>query len=212
MANAETVIELLKWPIAFILVAFGALLLLRKNLAVLLDRTKRVSREGLETFEPQAPQATAAPAGSAGADEFLKTFDNPLVREQEALIHKDLKDRHIDDVAGREKVLVRALAATYIRFQFEILYQSIWHSQVKSLQFINGRAEGVVPADLTPFFDEAKKQWPSFFEHYMFDQWFGYMRSQSLVTEIAGRCFISVRGREFLKYLIDTQKTGPLHG
>ena len=49
-------------------------------------------------------------------------------------------------------------------------------------------------------------------ENYPFDRWFGFLRAYNLVLERDATVFITVAGREFLKYLVATGKSGPYHG
>ena len=45
-----------------------------------------------------------------------------------------------------------------------------------------------------------------------YEQWLGFLRSFNLLTQKDSRYFITVAGREFLKYLVAVGKAAPLHG
>ncbi len=63
-----------------------------------------------------------------------------------------------------------------------------------------------------PLYEDAKTNYPSWYQDYSFEQWLGFLRSFNLVTQKDSRYFITVAGREFLKYLIAVGKAAPLHG
>src|SRR5438128_2534522 len=121
-------IATLVWPLVVVVLGFGFMVLFRKPISTLLDRTKRVSRSGLETFE--APQLPAPAEKPDPLKEFMSTYDNQLLLENEAVIVADLKGRGLTDPAAAQKALVRSLAGTQILLLFERVQQLIWASQV----------------------------------------------------------------------------------
>jgi hypothetical protein len=112
----------------------------------------------------------------------------------------------------REKALVRSLASTGLVLHFEQVYGVIWASQVATLYHLNPRAGGADISELIPAYEAAKANYPSMYEKYPFDQWLGFLKAMNLVVEQNSRLFITEDGREFLKYLIATAKTGPFQG
>jgi hypothetical protein len=54
-----------------------------------------------------------------------------------------------------------------------------------------------------PFYTSAAQTFPALYANYSFDQWFGYLRSQGLIREDGDAVSITIRGRDFLKFLID---------
>jgi hypothetical protein len=205
----EKMVAVLVWPVVVLIVTLVALLLFRAPFAALITRTKKVGKSGLETFDSQPPQPTEE---KKGVDEFFRSFDSPLLVEAEQLIIKDLKERKIEASADREKTLVRALASTNIVLHFERVYGVLWASQLACLRYLNPREEGTEVTEVVPFYELGKAEYPSWYENYPFDRWFGFLRSFNLVLERDSHVFITVAGREFLKYLVATGKAGPYHG
>src|SRR5436190_957784 len=62
---------------------------------------------------------------------------------------------------------------------------------------------------LRRFYDEAARQNPEVFKGYPFEQYLSFLEAQFLTETKDGRMMITLAGREFLKYLIDTLKPGP---
>lgn len=205
----EQIVAILAWPAVVLIVALVAIFVFRTQLAALIGRTKRLGKGGLETFDVQPPQSTEE---KKGVDEFFRTFDNPMVIEAEGLILKDLKDRKIEAVPDRERTLIRALAVSNIIQHFERVHGIIWASQLACLQYLNARDDGVDIAELQPLYEAAKAEYPAWYENQPFERWLGFLRVFNLILERDSRVFITVAGREFLKYLVAAGKSGPYHG
>jgi len=205
----EQIVGVIVWPIVVLVVAVVALFLFRAQIDAFIGRTRKVGKGGIETFESQPPQPTE---GKKGVDEFFRSFDSPLLIEAEQLLLKDIEGRKIERGADREKALVRALASTNIVLHFERVYSLLWASQLACLRYLNPRDQGTEVAEIVPFYNLAKADYPTWYENYSFDQWIGFLQAVNLVVERDSRVFITVAGREFLKYLVESGKPGPYYG
>jgi hypothetical protein len=205
----EQIIAILAWPGVVLIIGLVAIFVFRTQLGALIQRTKRIGKTGIETYETQPSQ----PGDDKKAiDEFFRAFDNPLLLEAEQLILKDLKDRKIESTLDREKALVRSLASTNIILHFERVHGLIWASQLSLLRFLNARDTGADIAELVVFYEMGKTGFPDWYESYPFDRWLGFLQSFNLIAKQDSRTFISVAGREFLKYLVASGKSGPAYG
>jgi hypothetical protein len=204
------VIEAIVWPAAVVILGFGFMVMYRTPIRALLDRTKHVGRTGLETFEP--PQLPAAPEKPDPLAEFLGTYDNPLLKQQEVVITADLTQRGLNDPQAAQRALVRSLAGTQILLAFEKIQGGIWASQVTLLTYLNSRTAPINLAEARTFYDAAAKQYPEMYEHYPFENWVGYLTSYTLVELQGDRVAISRVGREFLKWRLEEGKAGPFYG
>ena len=82
----------------------------------------------------------------------------------------------------------------------------------KGSRFLNAWDEGAQISELTSFYEAAKVMYPLWYQNYPFERWIGFLESFNLILRRESRCFITIAGREFLKYLVGTGKTGPFHG
>jgi hypothetical protein len=205
----EQLVGILAWPGVVLITALIALFLFRAPLTALIHRTKSVGKTGLETYEAQP----AKPGDETKAiEEFFRTFDNPLILEAEALIQNDLKQRKIESPSDKERALIRSLASTNIILHFERVHSLIWASQLALLRFLNARDDGANVSHAIGFYEMGKKEFPAWYESYQIDQWLGFLESNNLIAKRDSRIFISIGGREFLKYLIAVGRPGPSYG
>lgn len=205
----EQIVAVIAWPVVVLILGLVTVFLFRTQFSAFIGRTKKVGKGGIETFENQPTQPTNE---EKGIEEFFRGFDSPLLVEAESLILKDLGDRKIEGSGDREKALVRSLASTTIVLHFERVYGLLWASQLACLRYLNPRDQGTQVTDIVPFYDLARATYQSLYENYSFERWLAFLRISNLVREVDSHVFITVGGREFLKYLIATGKAGPYHG
>ncbi len=83
----------------------------------------------------------------------------------------------------------------------------------KGSRFLNARDEGTQFSELTPFYEAAEVMYPLWYQNHPFERWIGFLESFNLLILLReSRFFITIAGREPLKYLVGTGKTGPFHG
>ena len=197
------------WPAVALLLGFGFFIIFRKPISSILDRTRKVGKGGLETFDtPQLPAPAEKPDPLA---EFMGTYDNPLLRDQEVAILNDLKARGFADAAA-QKALVRSLAGTQILLHFENISASIWASQIDLLAYLNSRPAGAAIKEVRPFYENARKQYPAAYQSYQFEAWLSFIESFNLIERGEGMVLLTKVGREFLKWRIEVGRAGPFFG
>ena len=180
------------------------------QLRSLIARTKKFGRgiwEGQET-----PQVPAPPGHESPADQFFKTFENQLLLQQEDVIESDLQQRKLEAPGDREKALIKSLAATQIGFHFEKVAASIWASQLALLVHLNTRLAGDDPVSLKMFYDQAAKAYPQLYQNYSYDGYLQFLQSHGLIERAGQAVTITLAGREFLKYLLDSRRVLPAYG
>jgi len=205
----EQSIAALAWPGAVVILGCLVLILFRAQISALIGRTMKVGKSGIEIFEHQLAQPTDE---KKGIDEFLRGFDNAFLLEAEQLILKNMEDRKIKDPANREKALVRSYASNKILLLFERAYVALWASQLTSLRYLNLFDQGTELTEIVTFYEDAKAKYPIWYENYSFERWLEFLRSYNLVGRRNAHVFITVAGREFLKYLAAAGKTDPYEG
>jgi hypothetical protein len=194
------------WPVVVLVFGIVFIFAFYGPIGRFLDRASRIGPQGVETGSATAQEKSlqreqTSESLSSQADEFLRLFDSKMLLEAEGAVRADLAKRNITNPGERERVLVRLVAAAGAGFVFERIYNQIFGSQIKALQALNASA---LPRDgIEPFYRAAKAENPNFYSNYSFDQWFNFMVSHTLIAMMDGNTVgITVRGREFLKFLI----------
>lgn len=191
------------WPVTVLIIAIFALIVFKTQLARLIDRTTSVSKAGIiATGMPQ--ESGTQPKASIVADFLKKTFDNALLVELEEVVTKQVDALNPTSETERSRLLLRLMAATTIARAFDLTYYHIFGSQIVALQYLNEARGITVPAtDLKQFYDSAKNSDPAFYGEYAFEGWLSFLQSGVLVRRDGPNVAITVRGTEFLKYLVD---------
>ena len=208
----ETVIEalqILAWPAAVLVITVIGFFVFRKNIAGLLDRTRRVGPTGLavdapaqvQAPPPDVPRAPAAVPPAQGAQgDAQQAFMNPLlVRVGQELLQGVQALRG----AEREQFIVRAWARAAIELHFERVWAGIYRSQFDALEFLNAVPEGILRDQLKqPFYDAAALRYPDTYANYTFDQWLGFLVRSGLVSVEGNNVVLNLDGREFLAFAV----------
>ena len=197
------------WPISVVIIALFFMVQFKEPIGALLSKTKKIGKSGLETHD--YAQIPADVESKQAIEEFMATFDNPLLKENEDNIDQDLAERGLTG-ADAQRALVRSLAGTQILLGFEKVQTTIFASQIDLLTHLNGAAAGIDIAQAVEFFDDAAAEYPNLYENRSFEEWLTYLSSWGLVGIEDQRLTISQVGREFLKWRLSEGRIGPAVG
>jgi len=194
--------EVLVWPAVVLILGIFAIFMFKKPITRFIDRTEKVSKRGIQTKKVQEQYLESKKSRVA---DFLKNFDNQLLVETEKRISESLENLQPKDTEEREKYLRRILAETITASSFEKIYCSIYNSQLRTLGYLNENRNknNTINDDIRIFYNEAVKNYPSYYESYSFDEWLNYLISWNLVLKNDSNISITLFGKEFLKYIID---------
>lgn len=193
--------EQFAWPLVGLILGIIILFVFKKPVSRLIDRTEKVSKEGLQAhgMHEQQPEKPASKV-----EESLKVYDNQIVLETERLIKTNLDNLHPRDAEERERFLLRNFAQALLTLSFEQTYYAIYGSQIAALSFLNNkRFSPITIDDIRPFYDGALKSNPDFYKNISFESWLGYMVVTALVQRNVNDVSITMRGKEFLKFIIE---------
>lgn len=145
-----------------------------------------------------SPQDIVVKRESGDVEEFYRTYDNVILLECETNVKKEsVKYKSGDD---REKFLTRWFSAVTIGMYFENTWLRILGSQIRALEQLNRNSTSL---DIVrTFYDGALKENPLVYAGFPFETWFWFLTSETLVLQNGLTISITVRGREFLKYLV----------
>jgi hypothetical protein len=87
---------------------------------------------------------------------------------------------------------------------FENNYAVSFGSQLKTLHDLNEKPAGIRIEDLRPYYSRGLETIPLEFRDRSFDAWLGWLRDTAILVRQEGDfAFITVRGHEFLKYILE---------
>jgi hypothetical protein len=162
------------------------------------NRKKGKQGQNTQTQMAAAPAAVVPQTQYKNAEEFYRTYDNSMLIEAEGHIRRE-SDQYKPGTE-RERFLVRNLASFAITYVFDVVWYTIFGSQLKALQQLNARPSSLV--QIRSFYDQASEAYPSMYPNYAFDAWLYYLQSWFLIVQNGDVFSISIRGKEFLKYLV----------
>jgi hypothetical protein len=158
-------------------------------------------------FFPQQPdQSTDLASVDLSVKEVNDLFGgiNPRFRDD---IEKAVRTQveRVPTGAERETYMIRGLVLCISGIMLEGIWNGIFRSQILALQKLN---DGGLKRDgVFPFYTKAAADNPAVYKDYTFDQWLGYMRSQTLIREDGDIINITVKGQSFLKFLLDDHRS-----
>jgi len=196
-------IDTIKWPIVFII----GLLLLRKPLVNLINRITKVGY-GNKTLEAnqQTVLKKETEKETSKIDLAVGLFRPKTIELFKNFVEQETEISKLE--SDKEKIvrLTNYSCILYIMRHFDNLYNSIFGSQIKILERLNTlRPE--TKESLKYFYEYAKKNNPTFFENYSYDNYMNFLFSYNLIIEEENNNIsITFLGIDFLKYLSETNK------
>ncbi len=146
-----------------------------------------------------AGQSSSPPPNQfLNVDDFYRTYDNVFLREVETLVRQQ-SDQYKGSDTDRERFLVRFAASTLGVALFEWIWWQIFGSQLRMLQIMNSKPLNFEEA--RQFYEQGPLSRPDFYKTYTFEQWLTFLRGIGFILETGISLQITIRGREFLKYI-----------
>jgi hypothetical protein len=150
--------------------------------------------------EPIPTQGTGTTTSQfRNVEEFHRTYDNKMLTETEGAIKAEVEKYEPNQ---REKFLVRLLATVITIALFERAWLTIFRSQLSALHDLSVRIRTY--DELRQYYEEAVTRHPKVYEKGSFEMWLGFLKLSIFVREYSPtQVEITVRGMEFLKYLLE---------
>lgn len=203
--------DFLVWPvtIAIVLLILGItfLVMFRRSISETIPKLKWAFGGGTASPQEQAPVQQVPvpePAEDAPAAPLvLSPYVREVIEGTRSAVASDAAD-----APTREQRLLVLAAMGQISAQFERVYHQLRLSQLLALRHINGVPRTDRSA-LQGFHDRGQADLPPIF-HITFDEWVGFLVQSILIrVEQDGTFQITVRGREFLGYLVEAGRPDP---
>ncbi len=197
--NVE-IVKIIIWPIVGLILGIVIIFRFAPYFARLISRITKIGKGGIElkNIGDQSHKEQVS------AKDLMKSFDNRLLLEVEGWIRSELDKIQHDSPEEKETLLIKLYASEKIARNFDQTYNFIFGSQIRALQQLNSFAGQLVSSnEIKLFYEDAKSLNSVFYSSYSFEKWLNFMLSAVLIIKQENRVGITVRGQEFLKYLID---------
>jgi len=175
------------------------LLVSSAGMFVYLGRQKR-SLSGQLTV--QSTTATLSPTNKAfDATQFFQlAYYSQLQPEAEANIREAAAQNQPND---KEGFYVKLIAIGVIAYSYDIIWFTIYRSQLLALLELNRRG-GILPiATIRAYYDQAVSDFSSEYAGSSFDAWLSFLSTNVLLFKHPSDMIeITIRGKDFLKYLL----------
>lgn len=158
-----------------------------------------------------APRTEQSTAMTKAAEDLNVQYTNNQFAAIDARFRDDIEKAVREQISrvpageARETYVVRITVVLVVTMILEEIWNIIWASKILALNKLN--EGGLKREGIFPFYTSAATQWPGVYATYTFDQWLGFLRSQTLIRDDGDEINITVKGRQFLKYLLDSQRS-----
>jgi hypothetical protein len=195
----ELALELVRaiaWPAAVFLV----FRLYAAEFKSLFPRLQRVGLGGAELDFGDQSKARGHEIGHPLEPVNIQELEDPVAKQFEEKVGVELDNLDLNPVQ-KEARLVRALAVTQLERSFALAYSSIFASQIQMLNLLNGRQ--LPKSEGSDLLKDLQKN-PVSFANWNIDQFMQYLIVWRFVEETDDTYSITITGRNFLKYLVNT--------
>jgi hypothetical protein len=202
MEAIATIISKLNWPQVSLIFAIIFVLLFNKSIRDFIGRIKTVGKEGLTT--ESVPKSQNEEQRKKAVEELMKLGDSPLILEVEKFIRLDLQGRGLETEGDTIRILVRHLAATQLVLDFEQIHSLIFGSQIYLLKKLNEVVgQGLDREFIETHFKHVQQLFAELVS-WSLEKYLLFLFGRNLITISDGKYHITVKGVEFLVWLVKT--------
>lgn len=199
------------WPAVVIIIAIAAFIILRPAFIRLLDRVSKAGKDGISFDRGQ--EGGKPETLPLSFDELMNLPITASILDREKYL-KTYIEKTLNLKSDSEKidVLIRSLSFSRLEVEFNNISNSIFGSQVDLLNRLSGIPQGLTLAQTEPIFNQAKINFPAFYENRTLNDWINYLITNNLVIQTTEKINITQYGKDFLKHLIDTNQVHERYG
>jgi hypothetical protein len=180
----------------------------KRNLAGLIDKIRKVERTGI-SMEAEQTQAQANQKEEKASDfrELMDTSSSQVLRNQEARIREGLKSKRLPNDQETIALLIRTSASLWLSLRWEQIDRLIFGSQLNALVVMNASALGLTMQQVGGFYEAAVAKSPDVYKNFPVEQWLQFLETHQLIIRGGNGVQITIDGKEFMVWLVNTGKT-----
>ena len=202
--------DILIWPAVAVICAIAAMFIFRAPFVRLIDRTRKLGKEGATFDRPQEEVEKPQPLPSF--QDLMKHPVSVSVLAREDHIKKQFHAFDLKSEAEKVTVLIRAAALSRLEMEFHNISLIIFGSQLGFLVQLSGTREPLPYATAEVAFAQAKASYPEIHKDRVLDEWLRFLTLWSLVVVEGGRIGITQYGTDFLKHIVEAKLAYPRNG
>jgi hypothetical protein len=200
--NWIELIDTIKWPILIII----GLFIFRIPIIDLINRITKVGY-GSKSIEAKQ-QITASEKKSeeiSHIDRVVGLFRPETIEMFREEVSKETEVSKLSTSDEKIERLTNYGSLLYIMRHFDLLYNNIFGSQIRILEFVNSHSQ-ITRESVKFIYENAKKNNSKFYENYSYDEYLDFLLAYNLIREDTRILNITILGLDFLKYLTESNK------
>ncbi|MCF7560022.1 hypothetical protein L3X39_05180 [Sabulilitoribacter multivorans] len=192
----------LKWPFVVLI----GLLIFRKPLVDLINRITKVGY-GTKSLEAKQ-QVTVSETKTeeiSHIDRVVGLFRPETIEMFKEAVSNESEYQNLDSNDEKIERLINYGCLLYIMRHFDIIYNNIFGSQIRILEYVNSHS-AQTKESVKFFYDTAVKNHSKYYENYSYNEYLNFLFHFTLIREDNGELNITILGVDFLKYLTESNK------
>jgi hypothetical protein len=203
------IIQILAWPI----VVLTIFLFLKNSIKDFMIRIRKIGYKdtGIEADLPakqegkeESPiEKLSKDKKNESLEKILSLFAPETIELLKGAVRDESKLDSFETPVERETVLFSYSQVMYLIMHFNKNYYNIYGSQLRILQRLNSSVYETKDT-LRSFYDDAKSAYPKLYESYSYDSYLNFLLNNFLIIEEGNSIKITILGKDFLKFIIES--------
>jgi hypothetical protein len=195
------------WPQATFILFLIFIFKFKNNIARLLDRINKVSKEGI-SFDPSEKQVvppSTVDEVKTKTEQISQNHSFTTVAQSIPGITEYINKLTSDD-NNKIEILTKEYAETFFYLRCQAVYNSIFGSQINLLKILNShKPYGLNKNYIKDYFNDITQKYPDFFATWTYEMYLNFLKQSILITTNESNFCITEFGVDFLVWL---QRTG----
>ena len=196
---------IISWPLTALIIFY----FLKTPMSEILRNIKKFSYGGAEILTNQQKlnnaeiDLSSELTGNSNIEKILKMFSNTSNTFAAQVLENETKIDEITNPQTKINLLENYSKLLIIIKTAEKIYSSIYGSQIRILQRLN-HSKSEKTEDLKFYFNNAKKVYPKVYNDYSYENYLHFLVNYSLIQINDDIATITDVGRDFLRYIIES--------
>jgi len=195
------ILSIIIWPLVVLAFCLFFVIVFRKGIERFIDRVQSVSKDGVSTESMSKYQLQQSKTHVV--EDLMSQGSSVLLKEVEVGIKATLLEKGLDTSNDTVSILIHHLAATRIALEFEQVYSMIFGSQLVLLKRLNElKGSGLDSDGIQKHYEHVKSHFADKFQTLSVGQYMNFLTSRVLIRQERDRYHLTVRGEEFLLWMV----------